>query len=124
MSSQEACALLGIDSMCSREELRAAYLARIKEVSSSSGGRCCQWGARLINAFSPAHVRLSHMHSVTHVLRAFAQSYAAESASWLDPVQVHPDVNPALRSTDDAVLLNEAYAVLQLVSPSSNAGTG
>ena len=30
--------------------------------------------------------------------------------------QVHPDVNPALRSTDDAVLLNEAYAVLQLVS--------
>ena len=29
--------------------------------------------------------------------------------------QVHPDVNPALRSTDDAVLLNEAYAVLQLV---------
>ena len=28
---------------------------------------------------------------------------------------MHPDVNPALRSTDDAVLLNEAYAVLQLV---------
>ncbi len=30
---------------------------------------------------------------------------------------MHPDVNPALRSTDDAVQLNEAYAVLQLVSP-------
>lgn len=35
----------------------------------------------------------------------------------LVPAQVHPDVNPALRSTKDAVLLNEAYAVLQLVCP-------
>ena len=31
-------------------------------------------------------------------------------------VQVHPDVNPAFSSTDDAMRLNEAYAVLQLVS--------
>ena len=29
---------------------------------------------------------------------------------------MHPDVNPALNSTDDAMRLNEAYAVLQLVS--------
>ena len=36
MSSQEACMVLGVDSTCSREEVRAAYLARIKEVSSSN----------------------------------------------------------------------------------------
>ena len=34
MSFQEAIALLGIRSDCSREELRAAYLARIKEVTT------------------------------------------------------------------------------------------
>lgn len=33
MSSQEACRLLGVENMCSREELRAAYLAHIKEAS-------------------------------------------------------------------------------------------
>ena len=32
MSTEEACALLGIRGTCSREELRAAYLALIKEV--------------------------------------------------------------------------------------------
>ena len=32
MSSEEACALLGIRGSCSREELRAAYLSLIKEV--------------------------------------------------------------------------------------------
>ena len=35
MSSSKACRVLGVDSTCSRGELRAAYLARIKEVSSS-----------------------------------------------------------------------------------------
>ena len=35
MSSQEACRVLGVDNTCSRQELRAAYMARIKEVSSS-----------------------------------------------------------------------------------------
>lgn len=40
----------------------------------------------------------------------------ATSELWPMPVQVHPDVNPALQSTEDAVLLNKAYAVLQLVS--------
>lgn len=34
MSFQEAIALLRIRSDCSREELRAAYLARIKEVTT------------------------------------------------------------------------------------------
>ena len=37
-------------------------------------------------------------------------------------MQVHPDVNPAVTSTDDAVLLNEAYAVLQLASLSPQEG--
>ena len=31
-------------------------------------------------------------------------------------VQAHPDMNPALDTTQEAVRLNEAYAVLQLVS--------
>lgn len=32
MRWQEACSILGVDDTCSREELRAAYLSRIKEV--------------------------------------------------------------------------------------------
>ena len=32
MRWQEACSILGVDDSCSREELRAAYLSRIKEV--------------------------------------------------------------------------------------------
>ena len=31
-------------------------------------------------------------------------------------MQAHPDMNPALDTTQEAVRLNEAYAVLQLVS--------
>ena len=31
-------------------------------------------------------------------------------------LQAHPDMNPALDTTQEAVRLNEAYAVLQLVS--------
>lgn len=121
MSSQEACRVLGVDNTCSREELRAAYLSRIREVSS---------GCHITNAI-PQSMRVLQscfgcgageadmQHAVAMLCSKHTEQVviwdAALSESWPVPAQVHPDVNPALQSTDDAVRLNEAYAVLQLV---------
>lgn len=41
MTSQEACTLLGLQGSHSKEELRAAYLERIKEVGKGSMHRVC-----------------------------------------------------------------------------------
>ena len=47
-------------------------------------------------------------------LRAFQE--AVGCVSHAHAMQAHPDMNPALDTTQEAVRLNEAYAVLQLVS--------
>lgn len=59
MSSQQACRILGVDNTCSREEVRAAYLVRIKEVNS--GFTCRTASHRTRSSYRPAltarHIR-------------------------------------------------------------------
>ena len=112
MSFQEAIALLGIRSDCSREELRAAYLARIKEVTTCAQLKAYDENSCRISIYVPQHSHILPCHSAA----CCNPQHQEWSIFKRGTLQVHPDVNPALNSTDDAVRLNEAYAVLQLVS--------
>ena len=133
MSTEEACALLGIRGSCSREELRAAYLALIKEVCTHLP---ITSDSTLVRTQSEPHLRLCMVYLFWHPLQTpgdagpvmwlaqRAQERAGRRAykstlgctSHVLAMQAHPDMNPALDTTQEAVRLNEAYAVLQLVS--------
>ena len=56
MSTEEACALLGIRGSCSREELRAAYLALMKEVGKHLPAACDMMFVR---------IQSDHMHQAS-----------------------------------------------------------
>lgn len=99
LTSREAYRLLGAEQGCSRAELRSAYLLRIRQVP------CHSLGDVIITS--------TNQFALQHCLWLLTAENAFESSRY--SVQLHPDVNPQKNTTEAAVALNEAYALLQQV---------